>query len=47
MIKELKMKAFKQISREDAIKKVAEYFNTLNSKNVGIVFENKKTLQHF
>lgn len=36
------MKEFKQISREDAIKKVAEYFKTHSWKNVGIVFEKQK-----
>ena len=36
------MKEFKQISREESIKKVVEYFNTLNFKNVGIVFEKQK-----
>ena len=41
------MKEFKDISREDAIKKVAEYFNTLNFKNVGIVFEKQKDATAF
>ena len=41
------MKEFKQISREDAIKKVAEYFNTQNFKNVGIVFEKQKDATTF
>ena len=47
MIKELKMKAFQEISRKDAIKKVAEFFNTLNFKNVGIVFEKQKDATAF
>lgn len=41
------MKEFKQISREDAIKKIAEYFNTLNFENVGIVFEKQKDATAF
>lgn len=36
------MKEFKLNSREDAIKKVAEYFKTHSWKNVGIVFEKQK-----
>ncbi len=41
------MKEFKNISREDAIKKVAEYFNTHSWKNVGIVFEKQKDTTAF
>ena len=41
------MKEFKQISREDAIKKVAEYFNTLNFKNVALVCEEQKDATAF
>ena len=41
------MKEFQEISRENAIKKVAEYFNTLNFENVGIVFEKQKDATAF
>lgn len=41
------MKEFQGISRENAIKKVAEYFNTLNFENVGIVFEKQKDATAF
>ncbi len=41
------MKEFKVISREEAIKKVVEYFNTLGWKNVGIVFEKQKDATTF
>ena len=41
------MKEFQEISREDAIKKIAEYFNTLNFKTVGIVFEKQKDATAF
>lgn len=36
------MKEFVPLKREDAIKKIAEYFNNNNLKNVGIVFEKQK-----
>lgn len=36
------MKEFQEISRENAIKKIVEYFNNNNLKNVGIVFEKQK-----
>ena len=38
---------FLPIRKEDAIKKVAEYFNTLNFENVGIVFEKQKDATAF
>lgn len=36
------MKQFLPIRKEDAIKKIAEYFKTHSWKNVGIVFEKQK-----
>lgn len=41
------MKQFLPIRKEDAIKKVAEYFNTQNFIYVGIVFEKQKDATAF
>ena len=41
------MKQFLPIRKEDAIKKIAEYFNTQNFINVGIVFEKQKDATAF
>lgn len=41
------MKEFKQISREESIKKIVDYFNNHNFKNVGIVFEKQKDATTF
>ena len=41
------MKKFLPIRKEDAIKKVAEYFKTHSWKNVGIVFEKQKDATAF
>lgn len=41
------MKEFVPLKREETIKKIAEYFNTLNFKNVGIVFEKQRDATAF
>lgn len=41
------MKEFLPISREEAIKKIAEYFNTCCLENIGIVFEKQKDATAF
>ena len=41
------MKEFVPLKREDAIKKIAEYFRTTNFKTVGIVFEKQKDATAF
>ena len=41
------MKNFVSISREDAIKKVAEYFNTHGLEDIGIVFDKQKDATAF
>ena len=46
-MEEFIMEEFVPVKREDAIKKIAEYFNTLNSKTVGIVFEKQKDATAF
>ena len=41
------MKDFLPIRKEDAVKKVADYFNTHKFENVGIVFEKQKDATAF
>lgn len=41
------MKEFVPLKREDAIKKIAEYFRTTNFKTVGVVFEKQKDATAF
>lgn len=41
------MKEFKPILREEAIKKVADYFNTHGLENIGIVFEKQRDANTF
>jgi hypothetical protein len=41
------MKEFLPIKREEAIKKIAEYFRTTNSETVGIVFEKQRDATAF
>lgn len=41
------MKEFKPILREEAIKKIAEYFNTHGLENIGIVFEKQRDANTF
>lgn len=41
------MKQFLPIRKEDAIKKIAEYFKTLDWVNVGVVFEKQKDATAF
>lgn len=41
------MKEFVPLKREDAIKKIAEYFSTLNFRTVGVVFEKQKDATAF
>lgn len=41
------MKQFLPIRKEDAIKKIAEYFKTLGWVNVGVVFEKQKDATAF
>ena len=41
------MKDFLPIRRNDAIKKIADYFNTHKFENVGIVFEKQRDATTF